>query len=235
MKILFLCALNILWVTAAQGGCISMKDLDKESVDCNDNGNFVDAGIQCFLGFENLVKKQAGVTAKGMKRSNDKFVNGDRNSQTSGQEGMVSNMNLSVAALDAMIAAGKAARKDIDSYAKNIFFPEEWDAPEEMIGNGLDYLNSSACYAEPRDILNDMVQRTDQYIADLEMARQVATAMKKTSTGRDANLDQMNGMRLPAAATNGPGAKAVKKGKKPKNGKSTITGVEEDKKKRTEQ
>jgi hypothetical protein len=226
---------SLLTGAQARASCYSLEELDDENDDCSSNSKYVDAGIGCFLTFENKVKKEAGDTFTKMNASNKKFVMGSKNSQASGMAGTTANFKLSEAALDNLIKAGKATLGDLDSYSRNIYFPEEWDAPEELIGDGLEYLNSSPCYAEPRDMLSDMKKSTEDYIKELEAAKAAITAMKGVNTGNDAKIDNMAGQhmgqRKPASVK--PAKGAALKPKKPTNGKSTITGVEEEKKKRS--
>jgi hypothetical protein len=218
-------------LTAASAlACYSLEELDDENDDCSTNGKYVDAGIGCFLTFENKVKKEAGEAYVKMKASNKKHVMGDKNSQASGMAGTTANFKLSEAALDALIAAGKATLGNLDGYSKNIYFPEEWDAPEELIGNGLDYLNSSACYAEPRDMLSDMKKSTEEYIQDLERAKAAIQAMNGINTGNDTKIDNaVNMQQKPAGVGKGT---AYQFKKQPPAKKSKITGIEEDLKKR---
>lgn len=212
--------------------CPSLSSLDSEEDNCTDNGKYVDAGIGCFLEFEGMVKKDAGEAFVKMSQSNKKHVGGKANSQASGMAGATADLKISEATLDMLIAAGKIAQKSLDGYSRNIYFPEEWDAPEELIGNGLDYLNSSACYAEPRDMLQDMKDRTDRYVKDLEKAKKAVVAMKGVTDSRDQNLDSANNVRKPAGK--GGKASAPVPARKQVQKRSTITGVEQDKAKRNQ-
>ncbi len=229
LKKTFLAAL-LLALPAQALACPSLARLDDENDSCEDNGKYVDAGAACFLDFEGMVKKDAGEAFVKMSQSNKKHVGGAKNSQASGMAGATADLKISEATLDLLIAAGKIAMKNLDGYSRNIYFPEEWDAPEELIGKGIDYLNSSPCYAEPRDILKDMNERTAKYVRDLEAAKKAVVAMKNITTTRDQNLDSAHVVRKPAA-TNGKGETRVP-AKKASGKNSSITGVEQDKAKR---
>jgi len=222
--------LTLLFISGQHAlACPSLASLEDENGNCSTNGTYVDAGISCFTDFEKQVKRESGEAFAEMKASNKKFVMGDKNSQASGLAGANADFKLSEAKLNLLIAAGKVALKNIESYSRNIYFPEEWDAPEELIGNGLDYLNASACYAEPRDILNDMSERAAQYIQDLENAKAGVVSMRGTTTRREEKIDNISPTRKLSSSTSAQGAGY--KNKKSVLKKSTVTGVDEDKKK----
>jgi hypothetical protein len=216
---------------AARAGCIPLGKLDNEEDDCLNNGKYVESAISCFVDFESLVKAKAGVAAGQLEQSNAAHLANGKNSQANGEAGGASDYKIAVATLDGLIAAGKAARSSIDSYSKNIYFPEDFDAPPEVIGDPMGYLDSSPCYAEPRDMLQDMLQRADLYIADLERSRQAALAMLGTTSSRDTQLGAAADTRAPASAARGRSGPALK-GKKQRNPAPDITGVDNDKKKR---
>jgi hypothetical protein len=221
----------------AHAACFTAASLDNENDNCLSNGKYVDAGITCFTGFEAAVKKQSVVTSKLLGASNQAHVGGDANAQKSGMAGSQADYQIANATLDALIAAGKAARASLVSYSKDVYYPEDWDAPSEVIGDPVAYLNNSPCYAEPRDMLQDMVSRTDGYLNDLENAKKAATAMRDLSRDRDQHLDQLPGsQRAPASAAKGQGSGSVRgSGGPASNGASSITGVGQDREKRGKQ
>lgn len=230
LRILILVALAL--APAGAIACPSLNSLDNENDNCEANGKYVDAGIACFMDFEGMVRKDAGEAFVKMSQSNKKHVGSNRNSQASGMAGATADMKISEAALNALILAGKLALRNLDGYSRNIYFPEEWDAPPALIGNGLDYLNSSPCYAEPRDMLQDMQKRTANYIKDLENAKKAVVAMKAITTRRDQNLgnsSSLTSVRQPSSR--GKMGAPVPARKQEKKG-NTITGVEQDKAKR---
>lgn len=213
----------------AGASCLSLQSLDDENDNCLSNGKYVDAGISCFVGFEQRIKAETKKISGLLGESNALHVLGEKNSQSSGLSGSVSDYKIAGRTLDALIAAGRAARSSIDGYRRNIYGPEDFDAPPEVIGSPFEYLNSSPCYAEPRDMLKDMLDRTDAYIADLKRAKKEALTLRDASHDRDTKLGKAKGTRAPASAR-----AVVNKGfkrKKQVEADSTITGVEEDRRK----
>ena len=69
------------------------------------------------------------------------------------------------------LATAKIAKGYISSYRDNIYYPEDWDAPEELIGDPVDFLDSQKCYAEARDSLKKAEETIDHYISDYGRGR----------------------------------------------------------------
>lgn len=72
---------------------------------------------------------------------------------------------------ESVLAAAKAAKKQVSAYRDDIYYPEDWDAPEELIGDPVDFFDSQKCYAEARDSLKKAEETIDRYIADYRAGR----------------------------------------------------------------
>lgn len=215
----------------ARAGCPTLESLDNPDGDCASNGDYVDAGISCFLGFENLVKERAGVASGTMKATNKAQVMGKKNSQLQDFTAALTNAKTAKGTLDKLIAEGKATLASLEGYSKNIYFPEDFDAPPSVIGNPWEFAKSTPCYNEPREMLLDMRERTSKYISQLEAARKIVDGLDTKNAANSKSLDNGVATRTPASATKGRGSVSVKKGHS-RNPSSTVTGVEEGSQKR---
>lgn len=72
---------------------------------------------------------------------------------------------------EAIVAAAKAAKKYVSAYRDDIYYPEDWDAPEELIGDPMDFFDSEKCYAEARDSLKKTEEAIDRYIDESSQGR----------------------------------------------------------------
>lgn len=70
-----------------------------------------------------------------------------------------------------VLAAAKKAKEYVSSYRDNIYYPEDWDAPQELIGDPIDFFDSEKCYAEARDSLKKTESSIDRYIAEFGRGR----------------------------------------------------------------
>jgi hypothetical protein len=70
-----------------------------------------------------------------------------------------------------ILAAAKSAKKHVSAYRDDIYYPEDWDAPEELIGDPMDFFDSEKCYAEARDSLKKTEEAIDRYIAEYGSGR----------------------------------------------------------------
>lgn len=72
---------------------------------------------------------------------------------------------------DAILSSAKAAKKYVSTYRDDIYYPEDWDAPEELIGDPMDFFDSEKCYAEARDALKKTEETIDRHIAEYGSGR----------------------------------------------------------------
>ncbi|MCB9073048.1 MAG: hypothetical protein H6623_05470 [Bdellovibrionaceae bacterium] len=66
--------------------------------------------------------------------------------------------------IDALIKSAKNAKTSTSEYKKNILYPEDWDAPEEVIGNSADFIDSQPCYSNAKDSIEDDEYSIDAYV-----------------------------------------------------------------------
>jgi hypothetical protein len=229
---------NIVWLASAllllapaaeaSFSCLHPQQLDDANDTCEENGKYVDAGIDCLDQLEDLIEKTKSQTAQKLERSNRRHLGDGKNRQSSAFQGTSADYKIADKALNGLVRSAKQAKRHVSAYLDNIYFPEEFDAPEEIIGDGIEYLNSSPCYAEPRDMLRAMLSDIDRHIADLERAAADARTLNKQSVGRTDKLGQTEGQQGPAVR--GPASGAPVKVRKKKKRDSDISGTERTRK-----
>lgn len=208
--------------------CTPVASLDNEEDDCDSNGKYVDAGMACLKALQDRIKAETGTARRQLRSSQNQNIGGGRNSQENTLAGATDGYQISQATLQGLIAAAKIAKANVDSYLGNIYYPEEFDAPREVIGDPEEYLNSEQCYAEPRDLLNDMLDKIDQHIADLEKAKAASAGLESGSTQNDAGLGTQTAPRTRAGTTRGQGATRTRQAPQGQAGArgSDISGTE---------
>ena len=217
-------------LAAAKGfTCSTARDLSRNAASCDDNGQYADAGIDCLEKLEKLIATKAAAAKITLQLSNAAHVGGGNAKQATSFLGSDADYKIAMAALDDMIASAKKARRNVDSYLDNIFFPEEFDAPEELIGDNLEFIKGSRCYAEPKGLIEKTVETIDQHIADLQRAKQSAAQLGAQSSDRLGKVgegDLVRGVETPSTQSAVFGAKPKGKEYRP----SDVTGTEKLKK-----
>ena len=127
------------------------------------------------------------------------------------------------ATLDDLIQAGKSTLESINGYSRNLYFPEDWDAPATVIGPPWTFALKNPCFGEPREMLLDMKDRTQNYISQLEAAKKDVNAMNSRTEVREDQIDQATGTRKPAAKSNAKGTAELNR-KKHRKIENTVTG-----------
>lgn len=234
MKAFYLIAL-LLPFTAEAINCTSLKTLEKPNGSCSDNGAYLTAGVECLEALEALINAKTGVLSAAMSASNQAYTNDKVNKQTNTFAGTTQDYNMMISTIDSLIKSAKVAKGQVAKYQKSLFYPEEWDAPKEVIGDPDTFFDSHQCYAEPRDALSRVQEELDVHIEDLENAKKAAAQLRANSQGRESKLDEAAGSEGAVANTSGDGGgkKQGASGKSPK-GESGVSGQEEDRKKRQE-
>jgi len=231
-----LVCLALLSTEARAGASFACAALDsiKEvtAFECDDNHFYGQAGLDCLHSLESAIQSRAALAAKQMAASNAEHVDQAGNAQTHNFQGSNGDYSLSDEALAELIANAKAARENVDQYLNNVYYPEDWDAPEELIGDTNDFLDDNECYADNRDGLRQVKKKIEGYIDQLQAAKTASLERAKISSERNVGQDSLN-VQIVKGGTSGEGSgvKDVPKGHSPTPA-STITGVHEDAEKR---
>lgn len=215
---------------AKSSACSTARDLDKQAESCDDNGLYADAGFDCLEKLESLIQTKAAAAKITLQLSNAAHVGDGKAKQASSFLGSGADYKIAMAALDSMIASAKKARGTVGSYLNNIFFPEEFDAPEELIGDNMEFVKNSRCYAEPKSLIEKTLETIDRHIADLERTKQAAASLGAQSGDRFGKVgegDLERGAAVPADAPAIQGSKRKGKDFRP----SDVTGTEKIKEK----
>ncbi len=216
--------------SAAVRYCADPADLHAKAQDCSDNELFSGAAVECLEGIEKAIEMQkAAVSANLASKGAASKAN-----QAGKQNNAMLDYALSKDVLNLLIAQAKAAQLEAAGFYDNVIWPTDWDEPK-ITGKNFDaFLNSDGCYKDNRDMIASVLANFDTYIAQLEEARDVAEKMQKATSGKETSMVSLTtGVTGTKAATGAPAAKLpkTKTGKSDKPA-SSITGVEEDAKKR---
>lgn len=140
--------LSLFISASALGGevkCQSLKALDKISGECNDNINYVNAGKECLKNLEAFIFSQTKLSVNKVRELSAKT-------------------ELDSKVVRKVIRESKSVFDVIKAYRLNIFYPEDWDAPEELIGDGEAFLNSQRCYSQANNSLKSNEETVTLYI-----------------------------------------------------------------------
>jgi len=215
--------------SAVQLSCPDTQKIEEEAEVCEDNGKFGEAGIECLSSLEKAIREQSALAKKSMMNSNAALIDKAGNAQTSNFAGSGADYRIAQKTLEELIDQAKNARAKVESYHLNIFYPEDFDAPEEVIGDVEEFLEESECFSENKNGLMKIVDKIDKHIADLEKTRIASSQKGVTSGNREEGMQNslVNGV----SNTKGQGAAVPVPAGKSQNGTSDITGVQEDKNK----
>lgn len=215
--------------------CPSLENLMEEAEECSDNGRFGEAGISCVKALEDAIRQQAELARASMKASNEKHTGEQAgNAQTHNFAGSGANYQISRTTLEELIAAAKGTRASVNSYLNGIYYPEDFDAPEEVIGDPIEFLDNNACYNDNRIGLENLVKQVDKKIAELEAALSESQKRETGSNQREIGQGTAGLGKVTGGKNTGPPkplpSGSAKGGASPRT-KSDITGTKESKEK----
>lgn len=213
--------------------CVTPESIEEDgAMDCQDNGKFGEAAIACMKDLERAIAERTKSAQLQLAASNAAH-SAMGNAQNNNFAGSEADYAISQASLSDLIAASKHIRKRVDSYLDHVYYPTDWDAPEELIGDPVEYIEGEPCYAENAEGIKGIVKRIDGYIEQFEQAK-VASMKRGTTSGGREGLQNSIGHGAVTGGKSTPGApgtmQRVPSGKS-NNGRSDITGVKEDKQK----
>lgn len=212
--------------------CLDAEQLNSKVQGCEGNSLYGEAALSCMQKFRALVKDRTKGAAAQMK-ANAKDLAKEGAGQSQNFAGAEADYAVSQATLGELIEAGKLVSKQMDSYLDNIVFPEDFDAPEELIGDPVAFLDNSGCYSENRDGIENLLDDLDDEIANLEKAKSLSVGKLGVSNSREGlqnTINQsVNGRSATVknpAKTAAPGAPApTAKGGKQAAGASDLSGT----------
>lgn len=206
-----------------QISCQAAEALKESADSCEDNELYAEAAVICLEQTENLVKEKSEALKKSLEA-----LRTNSNQQTQKLSEAQKSYATQEEELLRLIETVKTTSDQIKGYANDIVYPEHWDH-EESITDYNEFFESEACYAENRETLFEALEDADIMKSELMDTLALARSLKARSTKSGAGLDSLS---APAVkSTTGAGAVDQVKNGKSKNDSSTITGVEEDKKK----
>ncbi len=227
--VLLILAANISAI-AAPFDCVPLQKIEQASGTCADNGKYADVGMHCLDKLEDFIKTQ-NAKAQFLLVQADKNTNA---AQTGTFAGANASYKIAADAFTEALTAAKRAQWYVTSYISNIYFPEDFDAPREVIGDPVEFLNKSQCYAEPRDILKLILGDISKHISNLEAAKTAALKGSFLSTIQEGNLSQTKslptGSVMGGQGVSGGNAATGTGVKRPGIRPSDISGTKEEKK-----
>lgn len=199
--------------------CAGFAALDLQMGRCEDNAELGEAALACVRAYRDRIKTaQATVLAqfqaqieKMKKEQNDSF---DRT-----QAGYENARRT----LQQLIAEGEQAKLSVDDLYNNLYFPADADEPEITGKSHDDYLNTTECFATPRNVLNQSKAMIDHMRTQLQQLEQVALGKQDRSGTRSVNVDTLTGGKVGNSVGAGAG-KAVPMGRHPAQS-SDISGT----------
>jgi hypothetical protein len=209
--------------------CADPVEISNRARNCGDNEDFSGAAVECLEKFEKAIETQKAAMAVNMAAKGAASAK----SQAGKQNNAMLDYMLSKEALNLLIDQAKKAQTETAAYYDQVVWPEDWDEPK-ITGPDFDaFLNSDPCYKDNRDMIANVLGDFDNYIAQLEEARDLSSNMQKATSGKETSMDSLSaGVTAEGKKATGPKAPDTKvSGKSPKKA-SNITGVEEDAKKR---
>lgn len=216
---------------AAVFACPGLAGLKEEAKSCKDNASFGQAGLDCLKNLEKAIQARAAAAQKEMAASNALKVDKAGNAQTHNFQGATADYSISQDALSELIANAKVAHVSVHGYLNNIIYPEDFDAPEDIIGDMIEFLDANPCYNDNRLGLEGVKKKIESHIKELEVAKLASLGRGTTSGNRNSNQGSIIATKNQGGNTGNGSVMPVPQGTS-RNPASSITGVEDDAKKR---
>jgi hypothetical protein len=197
--------------------CISAQELDARTSSCNDNGIFMKAADDCAAKVKAIHEKvtkeyKAAISKNGTGGQDVDFAS----SKSDNAE--------AVLAHDYMLKVSTQALDELDKYFDYVVQPDDVDSDDEIL--------NTPCYHDAVVPMDGIAEQMENKIEEMKASKGMEFSMGKTSGSRETNTGSLAAP--PASNTKGAGSgsKKIQGGASPKKS-NTITGVEEDKKKRS--
>lgn len=214
--------------------CEPIGNLSAQVSYCDENVAYVAPARKCFQAFKALVDAE---NAKIQKALNEQVNNAKGTEQAEDFATTQAVLASANTTLTNLIDHGKQVHTELEDYAYDLVLPLYDAYPEDYnvdpwSKEGQKMFREKQCYGEPMEDLDAVKAQLRPIIADLEKTKAKVVSLHKTSGIKKTNLDSVNPV-SPAGDTVGQGSARGPSGVKgkSKNSSSTITGVEENKKK----
>jgi hypothetical protein len=213
--------------------CPSGTSLEENGTEeCDDNVKFAQAGQTCLKALESDIRTETTNVSQQLAAANADHTSDSANSQTSDFNGSVADYALSQETLSKLLKEAQFTRDSVDNYLHRIFYPEDFDAEEEEIGDPLEFLDKNPCYVDNETLLKSTLASVDKDIANLKKAKASSGGLKDNSSTSSGFQDSMTSPNVSNTQGQGSGAATVKGTSN--NGASDITGVKQDEQKQTQ-
>jgi hypothetical protein len=198
--------------------CVAATDINEKTESCEDNHWFLEQASECL---ERVQKMRNQVTAD-MKAVMGKNQLGGQNQDF---ETSKKNHEEAVAAHEFSIKITQTALDELDKYFDYVVQPDDAETDEEVL--------NTPCYNEAVVPMDDIAEKLENMLEEMKSSKGMEDLMGKVSGTRETNVNALNRKAADTKGQAGP-AGIVKKGTSPVPA-STITGVEDRKKKEQQQ
>lgn len=196
--------------------CALATDIEKHAGSCDDNRLFLKQAQDCW---EQVKQIHDQATKEFRSRISGNATGGQ------GQDFGTSKADQeeAVAAHDYMLKVAETALDDLDKYFDYVVVPDDIDSMTD------DQVLATPCYHDAVVPMDGIAEQMEDKIDEMKASKGMEALMGKTSASRQSNTTSLT-QSVSGAQAPGNDTPKAKKGS-PKNGASTITGVDEDKKK----
>lgn len=215
---------------SAKSICESLSSLSAQVNYCDENMAYVPAAKNCFKKYKELVDSE---NAKIKAVLNKDVKNAKGSEQQADFQTTETVLKSAIKTLDNLLAQGKQTYNEIDAFSEDMVLPIYEAYPEDYeldpkSAQGQKIFREKECYGEPMEDLDKIKTELKDIISDLEKTKAKSSSLQKISNFKEGNLDSLNAI-VPKATKN-KSSEPMPTGKS-KKGNSTITGIEESKKK----
>lgn len=152
--------------------------------DCTDNEYVSEAAVLCLTKLQNEIKvAQAAVQTTTAANSAQA-----RNSQSSLENNAHKDYKFSKVTLDMLIKNAGAAQNEVIAYESILAMPEDFDEPDITGMSTEEYLKSTPCHFENKQVIRDVAEDIDFILSDLEFARDSGENLESATGGHENNL-----------------------------------------------
>lgn len=169
--------------------CPSVENVRSKAMSCEkDNRMWTDAADYCLKRLNKIIDIQTKKMSRQLRLANKKNLDSAINKQKQNFIGTDVDYEIAQKNLDMLIDIADRTETQIDDYKHNVYFPEEWDEPEEIIGNRIKYVESQPCYSETLKAVRNILDKTTSAKESLIATKKASLALKGNTNALEVTL-----------------------------------------------
>jgi hypothetical protein len=215
--------------------CEPLARLNEQVNYCDENHAYVPAAQKCFQDYKAAVDAENAKIQAVLDKEATRAKGAEQETSFQTSQAVLAS---AMSTLASLLLRGTQVHNEIDDYSQDLVlpiydaYPEDYDLDPHS-AEAQQILREKECYGEPAEDLDAVMADLRKILTDLAKTKEKVAALHKGSVSRDDQLGSLAPTKQGKNKGLGQGSVRVPAGKS-KNGASSITGIEESKKKSNE-